>query len=216
MNLKIKDIVLTKWDDEKLCPPNDAESIFNQINLLKNLASLSETFDIIFQDEQGNEIEEWYADTGIVNNWIIACQCLAASQFSPALLYASIAVECVINRDSRLQSFKNQSKKSWLNLTNNETLKKADEVGIPVDLLCDTDENINDSIIIRFIQRRNKIAHGDYSGYGKIPTIFKLSEKTRTSYSVQPTLEHALYQIEKSKNFIIKWAQSIPSPVIIS
>ncbi len=183
---------------------------------MKNLDGLNETFDIIFQDNQGNEIEEWYAETGIISNWIIACNCLAASLFTPSLLFATIAVECAINHDSRLQSSKKSGNFKWLNLTNNSILKQAHDVGIPTKFLCDDGETINDSKNIRFIDRRNKIAHGDCYGYRKISTITKIPPNIiRTSKSEQPTREHALHQIEKSKNFIIEWAKSIPSPVII-
>ena len=214
MILKIKDVILTKWNNNKLRPPNDPESIYNLSNISKNLEDLSETFDIIFQDKDNHELGEWYVNSGIVNNWITAVECLAVSRYAPALLFASIAVECAINHDSKMQKIKeNDTKHNWINLTNNTVLMNAHKVGIPTEILCDEDESLNDKNYIRFIDRRNKIAHGDYSGYRKIPIMTKSNGILRISKSEQPTREHALYQIEKSKKFILEWAK--PTTLIL-
>lgn len=216
MKLKIKEICFTQWSNEKLNPAENEDSIYNPSNILNNFAGIGEVFDILVLDENGNELSESDLDTGVRNSWFTAVECLGASQYAPALLFAAIAVECAINCDSRFEPIRKNKKNNngWKNLTNNKILLDASSVGIPTSILCDDDESIKDIKHIRFIDRRNKIAHGDYSSYRKIPTVIEITPNRKSmSKSNLPTKEHALHQINKSKDFIFNWVMS--KPIII-
>ena len=212
MEAKVKKIIMLSWDDNKLNPPTDSTSIFHLENLLKNLKGLDETFEIVF--EVGNtETDDFYINSGITNNWLIACHCMACSQHAAAVLFASIAVECVLNCDKRLQNYKQNFKDCWIML-NMDNLREAYNQKLPTNILCEEGENLNQAKNIRFITRRNKIAHGDMRGFAKIPTMIKLSDtKTRTIKSLQPKHEAALNQIKKAKEFIKEWTKL--KPIII-
>lgn len=187
--------------------PEEIGSIFNFDNALKHYQSTSGHFVLKILDYDSNQIfteSEW--DIGILQSWKNALNCYATTIYAGAILFASISVECVLNHDTRLEDFRKGKNHEWIDLTY-DNLKKAKKYGLPTESLLGAKENFPN---LSFVNRRNKIAHGDTEGYRKlsIPENIVLGENYTNEW--QPTQSQALDQIEKAKRFIIDWAQSQP------
>ena len=68
---------------------------------------------------------------------------------------------------------------------------------------------------IAFIERRNKVAHGDIEGYSNMyPLTFQKSVFQNNTFQVghsRPSKEHAIESNQQAKNFIVEWAKSNPT-----
>lgn len=204
----IHSIEIKDWNNDFILKPTDSQSIYNFENVFKNYTTLSTTFSIIIQDSTGATFPERITDMGITQNWYLALDCLGCSLYSPSVLFASISVECVLNHDTRLEKFRQDQKREWLDL-NWKNLEDAHFQGLPTKLLLN-DGEIFAKDSIEFVNRRNKVAHGDSEGYHKIHAPKKIEIGVKYTNYWQPIREHALEQINKARNFIIEWAKQQP------
>jgi hypothetical protein len=187
--------------------------------ILKNYQSISGLFRLEIKLQNQDVINESDTEMGITNSWLLACESFGSSLYAGSIMFASIAVECVLNHDLCLDSYRlAQSKnpdKQWIML-GKESLQEADRLGIPVNLLCGSNDRFPDDV--KFVKRRNKIAHGDTEGYANTQrgsfTSKSHTSISHTTVTWQPTKEHALEQIEKAKKFIIQWASAVPQPIL--
>jgi hypothetical protein len=113
---------------------------------------------------------------GISRLWALARDCYTVAIMEGTVHFASSAVECAINLDSRMQiarkrhvtnhsEQKHSDSTRWLTL-GSKNLREARINGLPVEKLIDKGESIEEGApLIRFAYRRNKVAHGDYSGF---------------------------------------------------
>ncbi|MGI0015265.1 MAG: hypothetical protein ACREBU_17760 [Nitrososphaera sp.] len=189
-------------------------SPYNLKNIIANCETVKETIVVYVRGEHGTTsvVPERILDTNITAAWFYAVDCLAVGLNEPAVLLASISVESVLNHDIRLEHLRKTEPYEWIDL-HWKNLKCAYENGLPVDLLLNKGEEFRKGCRIEFVERRNKMAHGDYEGYGNLyPASFnkgEFSEEFDLGHN-RPPKEHALDQIEKSKRFIISWARQNP------
>ena len=119
------------------------------------------------------------------------------------IVLSSAAVELAINSDERRILF-NWTR--WRNM-NTDSLQAAFQFGCPINLLLNPDEIMNGTIREnprpKFIERRNKYAHGEYVP-GFIPFI-----------SVTGMEQEALDQLLKCQNFLVEWASSEGNPIVV-
>lgn len=210
--IKVKEIIDLKWDKSKLNPPTSETSRYNLDNILKNYGKdFDGTFEIIIEDANSGTNVELETTIGITNNFIIACECLGGSLYSGSVLFASIAVEVILNHDTRLEDHRRLNSRQWLTLTPN-ILQCAYNRGLPTNLLLGRGEKLGKNI--KFIQKRNKVAHGDTEGYRKI--IMSKSRKLGRKYENrwEPSLVDALSQIKKTRKFIDEWGRGKPSLIL--
>ncbi len=211
IEVKVVPYDITKVETIKASLPY---SPYNYNNIVENCKSITETLIISIQDDGRATfpIVERISDIGITSSWFCAIDCLAVGLYEPSVLFASIAVECVLNHDVRLDDERIQTNRQWLDL-NAKNLELAHNKGLPTNLLLKIGESFA-SGSIEFVMRRNKVAHGDLEGYlnmhpgGFTPTGFTESGFT-IGYS-RPSRKHALSQIDKAKNFIVEWAKQKP------
>jgi len=126
--------------------------------------------------------------------------------FAATVFFASRAVEMAINKDARMQDERMKSERKWLSL-NRRVLKEARIMGLPADLLLDSDEVKleNDPL---FIVRRNKVVHGDTEGYKDATGFYKVTDFTKSyRLPVAPSEEDAYDQLVKSRRFMIGWTR---------
>ncbi len=190
-------------------------SPYNYSNIVDNCKEIKETLLLMIQDDikKNIPIPERISDIGITSSWFCAIDCLAVGLYDPSVLFASISVECVLNHDMRLESYRRAQPYEWIDL-NWQNLKYAHENGLPTDLLLNADEVFDKNINIEFVIRRNKVAHGDMEGYRALyPGTFDKSNFDSNNFNVgysKPSKQHALSQIDKAKHFIIEWANQKP------
>ncbi|MHB8546320.1 MAG: hypothetical protein ACYDAJ_06100 [Nitrosotalea sp.] len=157
-------------------------------------------------------VPEVILDTHITRSWFSALDCLAVGLYDPSVLMASISVESILNHDLRLEKLKQIKSYERIDL-NWKNLASAFYEGLPVKMLMNSDEQFEKNGI-EFIERRNKVAHGDIAGYSNMyPASITDTSFTDTSFNFghrRPSKEHAVDQISKAKNFIIEWAKSNP------
>lgn len=114
---------------------------------------------------------------GITYSWTFARDAYIASLMPACIVFSSITVECAINNDARMfpakqKIYQDDMKRNrpdpsdWLTLSN-RTLGQAKGAGLPVHELLDKTESIatDNDPTVTFIERRNKIAHGDYRSF---------------------------------------------------
>lgn len=132
--------------------------------------------------------------------------------FAAGIFFASRAVEMVISIDNRMQEEKKKSHWQWITLNRNY-LKKAQDHGLPVESLLNSDElELNSDPI--FIIRRNKVAHGDIEGYKGSTGFYQTTDFTKPyKLPMAPSEDDAYDQLSKSRNFLIKWANQDRSSV---
>lgn len=189
-------------------------SPYNYNNIVENCKSITETLIISIQDDGRTSfpIVERISDIGITSSWFCAIDCLAVGLYDPSVLFASIAVECVLNHDLRLEEERQKAKYKWLDL-DAKNLELAYNRGLPTNLLLNIGESFA-SGSIEFVMRRNKVAHGDIEGYSNMyPPVFQKNLFQKNVFQMghpRPPKEHALSQIDKAKNFIVEWAKQKP------
>lgn len=213
----IIDIQVVPYDVRKV-PTIDATlpySPYNYDNIIKNCEQIQETL-VLHIEKNPREVTlvERMTDIGITSSWFCAIDCLAVGLYDPSVLFASISVECVLNHDLRLDSERqNALQHKWFDL-NWKNLKLAYEKGLPTNLLLNDGENFSKDSALEFVARRNKVAHGDLSGYNQIyPGSFDKQYFDEEFFDIghtRPSKEHAIDQIEKAKKFIIEWAKQKP------
>lgn len=157
---------------------------------------------------------------GITFSWKMARECYVAGLMGGTIHFASTAVECAINNDVRLRSYRDVHRKwqekngyepdGWLTLTR-ATLAKAKCEKLPVTMLLNIDEKVEDKEgEIEFIERRNKIAHGDL---GKYLVWWRLNLREENIWISQPDISprEALDQLKKCSAFLEVWVASKPT-----
>lgn len=188
-------------------------SPYNYQNITNNLDQIKETIIVMIQSDAGGvPVAELVLDTHITRSWFSALDCLAVGLYDPSVLMASISVESILNHDLRLEKLKQARCYDRIDL-NWKNLAGAFYEGLPVKMLMNPDEKF-EKHSIEFIERRNKVAHGDIEGYSNMyPASFTKTGFTDTGFNFghrKPSKEHAIDQINKAKNFIFEWAKSNP------
>lgn len=191
--------------------PSNPYSPHNYDRMLDNLRDIKETLILEIQpDEGGFSSVERILDLGITESWFCALNCLTCSLYDPSVLFASISVECVLNHDLRLEKLRQSQSYERIDL-NWKNLASAFYEGLPVNLLMNSNDKF-ERYGIEFVERRNKVAHGDLEGYMKnYPGNFSSDYGDNFDFGhSRPSKEHALDQLEKAKKFIIEWAKQKP------
>ena len=130
-----------------------------------------------------------------------ARQCFLFGFQLGCIVLSSASVELAINSDTRRPS--NWGR--WKNM-NEGMLQAALQIGCPVPLLLDPDE-ITNGLIQRkprpkFIERRNKYAHGERTqGFTSIVSLAGIEQE-------------ALDQLLKGQQFLMDWASSEGNPIV--
>lgn len=182
---------------------------------VKNRAAKIEAFEGLSIMSEKNKPNKFSASEhlGIQDALISAAKCYCLSLHDACIIFASIAVECVLNWDSRLQTVRKSKSKElgWLRI-NNRNLLCVHYKGLPVEALLYPDETINalepKCAPIKFVFLRNKHAHGDYSGLDVIH--YAVEDGDEIPVYRQPSPSDALEQLNRSINFVMKWAGSKP------
>lgn len=179
----------------------DYDAPFDRKGIVKRILKQKQTFVIYLHTGWPPEgIPERIMRSGISSSWFIALDCFGVQQYPATILFASIAVEVLLNRDSRMFKYRADGKK-WLHLA--DALEKGRMEGIDTSDLMD-----DDGTFTTFLQRRNKMAHGDLVGYTDF--LQQKGPQEKLSEMVMVTASHALDQLSRSFNFIKKWAESKP------
>ena len=128
-----------------------------------------------------------------------ASRCFSVARYLAAIAMASGAVEMVFNPDSRTRGYKGMRRiVGWATL-NSPNLVTAGTLGLPVEFLCWADEQIQQTSPLLFVERRNKVAHGD--------VVHLLSDLS--DYDAKAEAE-ALDQIQKAQRFVVEWLNTAP------
>lgn len=119
-------------------------------------------------------------------------------RYLATIVLSSASVEVILNKDRRTKQAHLSRVGGWATL-NNKNLEVAAGSGLPAHLLICDDENLGDPTAVRFVKRRNKVAHGD------IADIFR----NLTDYD--PVAEQeALDQLTKADHFLVEWFNTAP------
>jgi hypothetical protein len=125
--------------------------------------------------------------------------CFSVARYLAAITLSSCAVELILNRDRRTRKHHEFRRiGGWVTL-NNQNLIVAGRLGLPVLSLCSDGESLETNSPLAFIERRNKVAHGEV-----LPMLSTLSD-----YDAKAEQE-ALDQILKGQRFIIEWFNTAP------
>ena len=127
-----------------------------------------------------------------------ASRCYTLAQYLAAITMSSSAIELILNRDQRTKGLQLKRIGEWATLRN-DNLSVAGNLGLPVSLLVDAGEDITQKAPIRFVNRRNKVAHGDVD--------YLLS--TLADYDSSAESE-AFDQIIKAQRFVVEWFNTSP------
>ena len=129
--------------------------------------------------------------------------CFLFGFYLASISQISSSVEIAINSDIRLKAEKNKTKNNWLML-NKQTFQLGIGAKLPISFLLKQDEILDDRIKSKplFVERRNKIAHGDIADKS-FSDIWVNSEKAQ-----QESLEHLIM----GQDFLLNWAQSEGNP----
>lgn len=128
-----------------------------------------------------------------------ASTCFTIARYLACLVLSSGAVELILNKDSRTKDLVDLRRiGGWATLSN-QNLDIASRYGLPVNSLLSGGENLKNAVPVTFVNRRNKVAHGEI-----FPLIRDLSD-------YDPSAEaEALDQLTKSQRFVIEWFNSAP------
>lgn len=195
----------------------DYDAPFDRDGIKRRFVKPKETFTLFLKTDKSERIPENTMNSGITASWFTALNCFCIQQYPAAILFSIISIESLLNRDSRM--YKEKGDKSWISLI--PALKMAQRVGIDVSDLQDPDGTFD---TIR--TRRNKIAHGEFDAYfeflNKGESLSDLAKMNiseeefteRAKEKLSITENQALDQIQRTFNFIRKWAESKPRIVI--
>jgi len=162
-------------------------------------------------------------DSEIVQTDIDATYSFIFGLYAATIFFASRAVEMAINTDPRMRELKELEHQKWLNL-NRRNLREARDRGIPIGCLLDAGENVlldNSEGGSKcpnhkegkkqpiFLERRNKLVHGDMAGYRKATGFYDAPFDVTMPYDpMAPTEDDTCDQLTKSRSFLIQWAES--------
>jgi hypothetical protein len=156
--------------------------------------------------------------TGIQDALLTAKQCFCFGLNDACIVFSSIAVECVLNWDTRLQQERKnrnvKGKRAWLDV-DNKNLQLAHNKGLPIEKLLYNNEMIADlgtNKPVKFVFLRNKHVHGDYSALGEIHYLSDDSARLQVYRHTKSTT--ALGQLNNSIGFVNAWAECKPKVVI--
>jgi hypothetical protein len=160
--------------------------------------------------------------SGITYTWKLAKDCYIKGILAGTVQFASTAVERAINLDVRMRSARTKQLRQlrqrnspnptdWLTLMPHN-LREARTYKIPVEKLLDENESIEKGDPLpTFIDRRNRIAHGDYSGYLiEISNPLPDGQKYKHEILVNIPEADALDQLRKCSAFIETWVAGNP------
>lgn len=185
---------------------------FNRNSIEEHLEKFRDRF-ILSLDVNGPfSVPERGHPTGIMDSFFIATDCFLVQQFPATILFASITVEAVLNHDHRMYDLRLKQPRQWLDL-NVTNLLEAKKAGLDVSDLLEKD---GEKFKSDFVVARNKMAHGDLSGYRNF-----LQEKIQIKDNLDEIIEsitisqkQALNQITKCFNFVKKWGGSNPTIIL--
>jgi len=184
-------------------------SPINYDNILAKWKKFNKRITLHLHPPKGFSIPERINESFITHSWYAAIECFGICRYEVSILFAAIAVEAAINHDDRMQEYRGKSYKQWITLSP-KSLAKVKEVGIDISDLIESD---NGEIVSKFVELRNKIAHGDNLGAQYILRQFNHNTSIEyTDYRISE--KDALEQIEKSYNFLVKWGKSEPIVVL--
>jgi hypothetical protein len=128
-----------------------------------------------------------------------ASRCFSVARYLAAIAMACCAVELVLNRDRRIRGQgKIRRIGGWAAL-NNPNLIAAGSLGFPIQYLCSAGEQIQPTPPLLFVERRNKVAHGD--------VVHMLTDISDYDANAE---QEALDQIQKAQRFVIEWFNTAP------
>jgi hypothetical protein len=128
-----------------------------------------------------------------------ASRCFTVARFLAAITMASSAVELILNRDRRTRRHEDMRRVGdWATL-NNGNLIAAGALGLPVQHLCSPGEHLDLKPPLVFVERRNKVAHGEV-----LQMLSSLSD-----YDPKAE-EEALDQLQKAQRFVVEWFNTAP------
>jgi len=125
--------------------------------------------------------------------------CFSVARFLATIVFSSTAVELVLNRDGRTKDHPRLRRVgAWATLNKANLVVAAGE-GLPVRSLLSEGESLEDEKPVRFVERRNKVAHGE------------ISDMIKDIVDYDPKAEvEALDQLKKGDRFIVEWFNTAP------
>jgi hypothetical protein len=163
---------------------------------------------------------------GIRHALVTAGICYCAGLNDACIVFSSIAAECVLNWDYRLEAEKSLKQYRWLDV-DNRNLKLANDSGLPVNELLFDGETIQDlgtpNQPVRFVKLRNKYVHGEYAAvdsiargtpFGESLTMEELAQEQQYPTFIYVSGSDAFNQFKHASNFITCWAAQSPEIVI--
>jgi hypothetical protein len=120
--------------------------------------------------------------------------CFGVARFLATIVFASTAVELILNRDGRTKRNPHLRRiGGWVTL-NKPNLVIAASEGLPVHILLSEGESLDSEKPVRFVERRNKVAHGE------------ISDMIKNIADYDPKAEvEAFDQLDKGDRFIVEW-----------
>lgn len=160
----------------------------------------------------------WSEGYGITLSWSMARDCYLVGMPAGTIHFASTAVEAAINNDIRMKQVRQEKieklKKrfpetdGWLYL-DRDTLKAAKDNDLPSEILLGEGESI-DNGKVQFLERRNKIAHGDYRMFSlEMDGDYGLDKRVASDV-VNVDYQSALDQFMKASSFLKSWLDQRP------
>lgn len=128
--------------------------------------------------------------------------CFGFARYLAAIILASGTVENILNHDRRTRHHPRLIRVNDWAALNNDNLRIAEEEGLPISALLDPDETIKQAVPIRFVENRNKLAHGNLFGFVREIGTFP-------EYSLDAANE-AFQQVRKSEQFVCAWFNTAP------
>lgn len=206
---KVSVLVAEGSEDKNIL--TDPYAPMNHDNILRQWTKIKPRLILSIEIPNNIPIVERMHITNITNSWYVANECFGIKRYEVAIIFASISVEALLNHDDRMFSYRVSLPRKWIDL-GVDSLKIAKEIGIDVsDLL----EDKNGKSVSIFVDRRNKIAHGDMVGYSIMQKKHGKPEDTSEYDFIGIKEEEAIDQIMRSFNFIKKWGESKPTVVLV-
>ena len=129
-----------------------------------------------------------------------ASLCFSVARYLATIVLSSSAVELILNRDRRTKAHGRmlRTREGWATL-NSHNLRIIQDEGLPATALLSSDENLANDKRIVFVNRRNRVAHGE------------LSNLVHGVADYDPGAEkEASDQLQKSDRFVIEWFNTSP------
>ena len=180
---------------------------FNRQSIIRQQDKFPDRMVMYLDVGKGFPIVERVHNTGITDSWFIASDCFLVQQYPATILFAAIAVESALNHDSRLYDLR-QENDGWIAL--GKAIEKAKNAGIDVSDLVDEKDQLE------FVTIRNKIAHGNLTGYTKFQQtkIKDHNDIDEISKTWRVGEDQALKHLKTSFYFLKKWAEKNPTLIL--